>query len=146
MLPPGPARATGELSITHNVTLSASNLIPLLNDSFTVNAFWLRQWQRVPRAGDRHPKFYNARDNLAEDLGFVPIRWVLAIIADTRLAVGRPSPLTGRTGIQAEHGRQVHTGGGIDQTLEDSFRFAGRVPRRPTPPSRVVERSRCFVG
>jgi hypothetical protein len=50
MLPPGPAQATGELRITHNVTPSApSNLIPVLNNSFTVNAFWLRQWQRVPR-------------------------------------------------------------------------------------------------
>ena len=77
MLPPGPAQATGELRITHDVTPSAtSNLIPLLNDSLPVNAFWLRQWQRVPRAGDRYPKFYNARDNFAEDLGFVPIRLV----------------------------------------------------------------------
>src|SRR6185437_9427221 len=39
------------------------------------NAFWLRQWQRVPRAGDRYSKFYNARDKLAEELGFVPLGW-----------------------------------------------------------------------
>ena len=77
MLPPGPAQATGGLRITGNVTPSARNLIPLPNDSFTVNAFWLRHWQRVPLAGDRHPKFYNARHNFAEDLGFAPMLCLL---------------------------------------------------------------------
>ncbi len=71
------------MRVTHNVTPSATkNLIPLLNNSFTLNAFWLRQWHCVPRAGDRHPKFYNAQDNLAEDLGFVAIKVVLSIAAE----------------------------------------------------------------
>ncbi len=40
MLPPGPAQATGALRIAHNVAPGATrNLVPLLNNSFTVNAF-----------------------------------------------------------------------------------------------------------
>lgn len=42
--------------------------------------------------GDCYPKFYNARHKIAEDLRFVPIRLILAIAAETVLAVGRQSP------------------------------------------------------
>lgn len=71
-------------------------------------------------SGDRYSKFYNARDKLAEELGFVPLG-VLAVGAETVLPVDRSSPLARPTGYNRARPLRLptNTGHHPEKLLDD---------------------------